>query len=362
MPEVDGVEATHIIRRMLPSYKETPIIALTANAVGEAKDMFIREGMTDFVAKPIEVKEIVSKIRKWLPQEKIQPVDKKNDNLDTDNKNNEENLEITGLNVSEAIKMLGSEKLFRAVLKEYYAAIESKAKKIRELRWAEDWENYTIEVHSLKSTSKQIGAEYVGDLAAELEMAGKTGDIELIKEKNDHMLDEYEKYIELLQPIFADESDEVSGGEELYELLGTLSEVIHTFDILAIDEIVHSIENSKFTGDDESFFQKLKSAIDEADIDKCIEIIEKWKQHLSPDEVCGNKPTNDMIMEMLEDLKNALNNFDILHIDEAVEALDRYCYEPQQQELLILLKEYALSSDIDNCSDIAAKWQAMLIE
>ncbi len=359
MPEVDGVEATHIIRRMLPSYKETPIIALTANAIGEAKEMFIREGMSDFVAKPIEIRDIVSKIRKWLPQEKILPASEKKEKQTNDNNNNI--LEITGLNVKNAIEMLGSEKLFRSVLKEYYDTIEARAQKIREMRWSEDWNNYTIEVHSLKSTSRQIGAEYVGDLAAELEMAGKSGDYELIREKNDHMLDEYLKYKETLAPMFTPADDEIYDSEELYELLGTMLEVINTFDILTIDEILEKIEKSDIPDDQQSFLDSLKKYIDEADIDKCIETVEAWKQKLSPDEFNGKTPLNDTVIIMLEELKNALNNFDILHIDEAVEKLDRYSYPADQQELLMLIKEYALSSDIDNCSEVASRWHNMLL-
>ena len=56
MPELDGVETTHIIRRFYEEYNNIPIIALTANAVSGTKEMFLREGMNDFVAKPIEVK------------------------------------------------------------------------------------------------------------------------------------------------------------------------------------------------------------------------------------------------------------------------------------------------------------------
>ena len=72
MPEVDGVETTRIIRRMLPKLSDMPIIALTANAVGDAKKMFLSEGMDDFVAKPIELRALISKVKQWLPKEKIQ--------------------------------------------------------------------------------------------------------------------------------------------------------------------------------------------------------------------------------------------------------------------------------------------------
>lgn len=55
MPEMDGVECMHRIHE-LPRFRERkiPIIALTANAIGGAREMLIREGFDDFVAKPIE--------------------------------------------------------------------------------------------------------------------------------------------------------------------------------------------------------------------------------------------------------------------------------------------------------------------
>ena len=74
MPELDGVETTHIIRRFHPEYDDVPIIALTANAVDGTKEMFCREGMNDFVAKPIELRILAAKVKQWLPVEKIQKV------------------------------------------------------------------------------------------------------------------------------------------------------------------------------------------------------------------------------------------------------------------------------------------------
>ncbi len=69
MPEMDGVEATKKIRSMGEKYEKLIIIALTANAVGDAKEMFIREGMQDFLAKPIDIKLLDDIMNKWLPVE-----------------------------------------------------------------------------------------------------------------------------------------------------------------------------------------------------------------------------------------------------------------------------------------------------
>ena len=51
-----------------------PIIALTANAMEGTKEMFCREGMNDFVAKPVELRLLAAKVKKWLPIEKVQKV------------------------------------------------------------------------------------------------------------------------------------------------------------------------------------------------------------------------------------------------------------------------------------------------
>jgi signal transduction histidine kinase len=66
MPEMDGIETTLEIRKLDERYKTIPIIALTANAVSGVKDMFFENGMNDFVPKPIELKELLATMKKWL--------------------------------------------------------------------------------------------------------------------------------------------------------------------------------------------------------------------------------------------------------------------------------------------------------
>jgi CheY-like chemotaxis protein len=83
MPEMDGVDATHIIRDLPEEkYHTLPIVALTANVVGDARDMFLQNGMNDFLSKPLEFHEIERVMRKWLPSHKWsytlnQPADEK---------------------------------------------------------------------------------------------------------------------------------------------------------------------------------------------------------------------------------------------------------------------------------------------
>jgi len=72
MPELDGVDVTKIIRSMPErKYQKLPIVALTANVVGDVRDMFIESGMNDFLAKPLENKEIERVLWEWIQAEKI---------------------------------------------------------------------------------------------------------------------------------------------------------------------------------------------------------------------------------------------------------------------------------------------------
>jgi CheY-like chemotaxis protein len=71
MPEMDGVDATQIIRA-LPGekYRKLPIVALTATVVGDVREMFLQSGMNDFLSTPLEFQEIERVLQEWLPRGK----------------------------------------------------------------------------------------------------------------------------------------------------------------------------------------------------------------------------------------------------------------------------------------------------
>ncbi|MDR2668732.1 MAG: response regulator [Desulfovibrio sp.] len=72
MPEMDGIDATVLIRA-LPGekYARLPIVALTANVVGEVRGMLLSGGMNDFLAKPIGIRELELILQQWLPGDKL---------------------------------------------------------------------------------------------------------------------------------------------------------------------------------------------------------------------------------------------------------------------------------------------------
>ncbi len=281
MPELDGVETTHIIRRFHEEYNDVPILALTANAVEGARDMFLREGMNDFIAKPIEMRTIVTKLRQWLPQEKIKRIHHKI--KEEDEEEEIRSIEIPGLDTESALQLLGTENLFWAVLKDYYRVIEKKAALIRELQEKEDWAAYTIEVHALKSASKQIGAMELSAKAAELEKAGNARDTELIREKTDDMVQQYLSYVPVLEPFCKEEevaeADKQEITEEvLQELFGELRDAMEELDMDRMEEVSKELSGYRYDEQGTKFCEELRNAVEELDVDLCESILEDWEK------------------------------------------------------------------------------------
>ena len=285
MPEVDGIEATHIIRRLMPEYDNVPIIALTANAVSGAKEMFIAEGMDDFVAKPIELKVMTAKLRKWLPENKIVPITAEEaERAAEEKKHLQPALEIEGLDTNTAIERLGSVDLFMTVMTEYYSAIDKKSDVIENHYNAGSIHDYTVEVHSLKSTSRQIGAMELADLAAELEKAGNENNVALIKEKTEKMLTMYRGMKEILGPHVPHEEKKdlvAAAKDDILPLLDQLSEALDCFDTLAIDDVVEQLAGFSYpTEEQQDFFEQLRDAAEVSDIDTIAAIIPQWRDVL----------------------------------------------------------------------------------
>lgn len=287
MPEVDGIETTHIIRRLMPEYANIPIIALTANAIAGTRDMFIAEGMNDFVAKPIDTNDITAKLRKWLPQEKIIPLDEE----EAKAKRAEDGKprfrpveEIDFLNVKEAMSLLNTEELFWMVLEEYYAVIEKKADSIAHHKKQRDWMNFTIEVHALKSTSRQIGADELADLAAELEKAGKEGNTDFIEENTDKAISIYRELENKLCRFFPDKEKEAvkksCEATEIVDMLDELTQAIDDLDTLLIDEVIEKMDNYRFDKSHYEFFRQIKGAAEKGDIETCADINKQWKAEI----------------------------------------------------------------------------------
>ena len=282
MPELDGVDTVHIIREFHKEYENVPIIMLTANAIEGTKQMFLKEGLNDFVSKPIEVKVLVSAIARWLPKEKMIKQKAFYTNVEL---SKEDCIKIGDLDVKTAIQRLGSEALFWTVLKKYYKSIDKKSQTIREAWENSDWPQYIIEVHALKSTSKQIGADQLSELAKTLELAGKAGEYRIINEKTEELLKEYMKYSSILEPYCkeeneADDKKEIIEKEVLLQSIIDMEIALEVLDMIKMEKIMEELKKYSVSKDDEEYRNELDAAVEVYDADLCEKILSKWKKAL----------------------------------------------------------------------------------
>ncbi len=215
MPEMDGIEATHVIRAMEGEYyKQLPIIALTANVINGAREMFVKEGLNDFIAKPIELNVLDRILRNYLPSEYIQYVEEQKTVAQSEKSTYVRQSPMfdsdVGLNYAG-----GTMDTYLEILDLYVKKGVEKLEYMMQLFHEKNWKDYTIEVHALKSASRSIGALRLADLAKELEMAGKAGDYGKIEQKNTELCEMYDAIMQIIEKFLKRMRPEVEKDEEV---------------------------------------------------------------------------------------------------------------------------------------------------
>ena len=192
--------------------------------------------------------------------------------------------EIADLDTKGAISMVGDESIYRMILREYYRVIKTKADQIKECFDTQDWDDYTINVHALKSASRQIGATELADMAAALEKAGNDRNIDYITERTGPAIEKYLSYEPILAQLFSGEEDEdlsdkpAADKEVLTELLESIPEIADNLDIDSLEEVTGKIRSYSYPEDQKEFPTKLKEACEDMDFDLAVMVADEWKQ------------------------------------------------------------------------------------
>ncbi len=177
MPDMDGVEATRRIREMGkkdPYFAVVPILALTANAMKGVKEYFLDNGFNDFLSKPVELPALDAILQAWLPQDKQEPV--KEAPRGTPEPPPADLTGLAGVEVQQGMNYCGTAALYRKTLLLFRDQLPGRVARLRAALEAEDWADYTVEVHALKSAARWVGAMDLGAQAEALELAAKAGE------------------------------------------------------------------------------------------------------------------------------------------------------------------------------------------
>ena len=191
MPEMDGVEATAVIRKLGLQYSSLIIIALTANAIYGAREMFLLNGFNDYVSKPVDMQGLKNLLLQWLPKEKIKMQDQPRNKITITQSNNK------------LQEML------------YKLFIKNNANKTEEINAALEEGDIKLAhrlAHNLKSNAGQIGKTNLQSIAADIEYYLKEGINNVEKERLINLEKELKAVIDEISNVSAETLSGVSEG------------------------------------------------------------------------------------------------------------------------------------------------------
>lgn len=167
MPIMDGYEATSNIRSIEAENNKIPIpiIALTADVMGEVIDKCHSHGMNDYISKPVSAEKLVETISKHLPKDFNfvikDPVLNIGDSI------------ISNFAQSMRFSIEETAELFQEAKQEIFTLIE----RLSQLVPQNDFELISKKAHTIKGVARNLRIEPLGDLAFALENAAKSNDI-----------------------------------------------------------------------------------------------------------------------------------------------------------------------------------------
>ena len=149
----------------------------------------------------------------YLPAEKVD-TPASGDRTETDNTQNPDSpeeeasslpdalLDQDVIDVEKALRRCGDPEIYLEVLRSYYDSMVEIASSLNGFLEENDLKNYRIKIHAVKSSSRTVGAEKAGEMAAALEKAAGEEDRAYIDEHKDDFMAEYGKIRGLLSKVF----------------------------------------------------------------------------------------------------------------------------------------------------------------
>ena len=223
MPGMDGTEVLHRLHGMKGGPNaDTPVICMTADAIIGAKERYTAEGFTDYLPKPVSGETLEKTLRKYLPKEKVIPVaqpeaETPKDETAAGGDELYRPLREANINPGTGLGYCQQDRtLYESLLEEYARSAGEKSRSMEKYYEVQDWKEYGILVHALKSTSRMIGAEPLAKAAEALEKAAKDGNGAYILKHHAGTMEQYRITAEAAKRVTgAEPSDEPE--EEILE-------------------------------------------------------------------------------------------------------------------------------------------------
>ena len=204
MPKMGGVEAFREIKKMGIN---TPVIALTADALQGREQTYIDVGFSGYIPKPMEREQLKKLLISFLgivsakPTEEVVKEEVKEEPVVEEKSNvmNEQFLRDSGVDVSHALELLGDMDMYNETLGMFVEENRGRIPRLLDSKNNGDMPSYAIDVHALKSDCKYLGFMKLAELAYDHEMKSKANDLEYVNSHYDELMAEYDKINDIIK-------------------------------------------------------------------------------------------------------------------------------------------------------------------
>ncbi len=283
MPGMDGIETLEKIRELPDSKSGICTVALTANAVNDAKSMFMAAGFDGFLSKPVDIRELERLLIEKLPSG---VVTLKDANIRKEKKTIKLP-RMTGVDTVRGIKACaGRQDRYIEVLRTFYGSGKTQFTRIGELYKAKDLKNLRIEVHGLKSVSASIGATDISNLSLAIENALKNDDQAFVNANIETLMSMYGKLLKQLESFFDVDDIPTEAAKKITldrvrDKLMLLAAALDEFDDEAAVALIDGVLEYGFDADVRREIKLIREQVKVFDYNKAAEMTEELIKGLS---------------------------------------------------------------------------------
>lgn len=299
MPEMDGIETLHRIKRMAGHNSRIPVLCITAELGRDVWERLIDEGFDDYIAKPVKDYHLARLLRQYLPNDLTVIVtddEEKHENGHAASKPEKEEGINRSIDIDTAkgiANVGGSEDVYLTVLNTYYNEGLDKWKDIPGQFLDGDIQLFTTNVHALKSSSASIGALAISERFKKLEFAGKDNNRGYIEENLDLCLEDFRELLNSVKDILiskgafedsADNGPDLSGLEEVslsVEYVEDLQHNLNNVNLKKCEEIINAMSGTNYGNDVNAVIRQIKDAYDMFDYHKVKDLLTGLLSELS---------------------------------------------------------------------------------
>ena len=286
MPDMDGIETLHEIRKLTDSpNKDTPVIALTANALSGAREGYLKEGFADFLTKPIDSEMLEMTVKKYLPQDLIREAEADETGKDHDvSQTGYESWLSYGISIENGLSHAKNDKEMYLEFLRIFLRDRSKQEEMQRFIEEQNGKDYATWVHGLKGNARILGADQLADMAFAHEQQSKAGNMQYVADHWEELLSVWDKTLEGFQKFIAaydkespDQYRAAADGEVLHLTETDLSEVVALLDDFERDRAVDRLKTWMAAPLESSMRERIQNVLialeDEFDEDKALQML-----------------------------------------------------------------------------------------